>query len=130
MMRYAIRIFAAVAVLALPLPALCAHEHVEKWYQQRWCAQNGGEEEVILADTTRIDCLTEKHAIEFDFGSKWAESLGQALHYGALTGKRAGIVLILENPGDKKFVGRLKETIDHFGLPVDVWTTGDEAEGR
>ena len=40
----------------------------------------------------------KKHAIEFDFAEKWAESIGQALHYSFMTGKRAKVVLILENP--------------------------------
>lgn len=114
-----------VLLMTLPLPALATHEHVEKWYQQRWCSSHGGEMEVVLPDSTRIDCLTSKNAIEFDFGPKWAESLGQALHYGALTGRRAGIVLILENPGDERYYERLKETIEHYRLPVDLWKTKD-----
>lgn len=27
-------------------------------------------------DKTRVDCLTETHAVEFDFAKKWAESSG------------------------------------------------------
>ena len=34
--------------------------------------------EVVLADGTRCDCVTDTHAIEFVFGSGWAESIGQA----------------------------------------------------
>jgi len=52
-----------------------------------------GEIEYVLADKTRVDCLTDTHAIEYDWGKKWAESLGQALFYSAMTGKKAGIVL-------------------------------------
>jgi len=52
--------------------------------------------EVVLPDKTRCDCLTETHAIEFDFGSKWAEAIGQALYYAIHANKRAGIVLVLE----------------------------------
>jgi len=29
-----------------------------------------------LPDKTRIDCLTTTHAVEHDFGSKWAEAIG------------------------------------------------------
>ena len=56
------------------------------------------EEEFENNDKTRIDCLTQTHAIEFDFADKWAESIGQALHYSFMTGKRAKIILILDNP--------------------------------
>lgn len=50
------------------------------------------------SDYTRVDCLTETHAVEFDFAKKWAESIGQALHYNAMTGKKGKVVLILTNP--------------------------------
>ena len=80
-----------------------------------------GQTEVVMPDRTRVDCVTATHAIEFDFGTKWAESLGQSLYYSLQTGKRAGIVLILERPEDRKFFIRLNSTILHFELPVDTW---------
>jgi len=67
-----------------------------KPYQEKWCTEHGGQVEVVLPDRTRCDCLTETHAIEFDFGKKWAEAIGQALYYAIQTGKKPGIVLILE----------------------------------
>ena len=97
--------------------------HHEKWYQERWCKANGGQMEVVLPDKTRCDCLTDTHAIEFDFGKKWAESIGQALYYSIQTGKRAGVVLILEKPGDYKYWIRLNTIIEHFSLPIDTWKT-------
>ena len=42
--------------------------------------------------------MTSCHAVEFDFANKWAESIGQALHYQYMTGKKAMVVLILEDP--------------------------------
>jgi hypothetical protein len=36
-----------------------------------------GQVEVVLPDGTRCDCLTETHAIEFDFGRGWGEAIGQ-----------------------------------------------------
>jgi hypothetical protein len=74
-----------------------------------------------LSDKTRADCITETHSIEFDFGKKWAESLGQALYYSLQTGKKAEIVLILESPKDRKYFIRLNSTIQHFNLPIDTW---------
>jgi hypothetical protein len=79
--------------------------------------------EVVFPDKTRCDCLTKKNAIEFDFGKKWAESIGQALYYSIQTGKRAGVVLILENKDDYKYWIRLNTIIEHFGLPIDTWIT-------
>ena len=57
----------------------------------------------INEDFTRVACLTDSHAVEFDFHNKWAESIGQALHYQYMTGKRAKVILILENP-DKQLI--------------------------
>jgi len=118
-------IFALLLIVAfLPSLAEAKRLHPEKWYQQRWCQEQGGQVEVVLADRTRCDCLTSTHAIEFDFGNKWAESIGQSLYYGLQTGKRPGIVLILEAPEDYKYWIRLNTIIRHFNLPIDSWQTG------
>ena len=98
--------------------------HYEKWYHERWCEANGGQTEVVFPDRTRCDCVTSSHAIEFDFGKKWAESIGQALYYSIQTGKKAGVVLILEKKSDYKYWIRLNTIIEHFGLPIDTWKTG------
>lgn len=108
-------------ILLLSIPVFAAHEHKETYYQDKWCSEHNGKAEVVLADKTRADCITSTHAIEFDFGKKWAESLGQALYYSLQTGKRAGIVLILETPKDRKYFLRLNSTIQHFNLHIDTW---------
>ncbi len=108
-------------------PLLAKREHPEKWYQELWCREQGGQIEVVLPDGTRCDCVTATHAIEFDFGSGWAESIGQGLHYSAMTKKKAGVVLILETMKDRKYWIRLNTTIEHFELPIDTWSMGDAA---
>ena len=101
--------------------------HPEKWYQNKWCSEQKGRAEFVLPDNTRCDCLTNTHAIEFDFGDKWAEAIGQSLYYSLQTGKRAGVVLILEDPKkDYKYWLRLNSTIEYFKLPIDTWTVGQE----
>ena len=111
-------------VLLLGTPAQAKRLHYEKYYQERWCKANNGQVEVVLPDRTRCDCLTDTHAIEFDFGNKWAESIGQALYYSIQTGKRAGVVLILEKQSDYKYWIRLNTIIDHYHLPIDTWKVG------
>ena len=74
------------------------HKHNEASYQRAWCSANGGIEEYQNKDYTRVDCLTNTHAVEFDFANKWAESIGQAVHYGIMTGKKPKVVLILDSP--------------------------------
>ena len=109
----------------LSTPTLAAHKYPEKWYQQKWCEAVGGQVEAVMPDGTRCDCLTETHAIEFDFGPKWAEAIGQALYYGLQTGKRPGVVLILETEKDYKYWLRLNTTIKHYKLPIDTWSVED-----
>ncbi|MGB0849099.1 MAG: hypothetical protein ACPGSM_20365 [Thiolinea sp.] len=92
----------------------------ERFYQEVWCTDRGISE-FILPDRTRVDCLTETHAIEFDWAKKWAEGIGQSLYYSLQTGKRAGVVLILKRRKHYKYWIRLNSTIDQFGLPIDTW---------
>ena len=116
------KILIILIVLLIATPALAGHKHPEKWYQKFWCNNHNGRTEVVLPGRTRCDCLTDTNAIEFDFAKKWAESIGQALYYSACTGKRAGIVLILEHFRDWQYWDRLNLTISYYDLPIDVWT--------
>lgn len=81
---------------------------VEKYYQDQWCTSDFGRKEVVLWDTTRVDCLAKDYAIEFDFAKKWAESIGQSLYYSKLTGKKPAVALILTAPTDYKYVKRIE----------------------
>lgn len=110
-MRY--KIISIFALLTIPLIAFAYpfkkevcdlgwehvhHDHSEASYQQAWCSLQNGIEEYENKDFTRVDCLSEKYADELDFANKWQESIGQALHYGLMTGKKPRVVLILDNP--------------------------------
>ena len=80
-----------------------------------------GEIEHQLEDRTRIDCLNDTHAIEYDWGKKWHEALGQSLYYSAMTGKKAGIVLIVNPKTKVRYLTRLNKAIEAHNLDVDVW---------
>jgi hypothetical protein len=62
-----------------------------------------------------------------DLGSNWVEVIGQSSYYSIQTQKKAGIVLILEKIKDRKYWIRLNATIEHFNLPIDIWTVGNAA---
>ena len=115
------KIILIILILFLSIPALAKKLHPESWYQDKWCTKNNGRTEVILSDNTRCDCVTTSHAIEFDFAYKWAEAIGQSLHYALKTGMRAGIVLIVEDSTDIKYWTRLKIIINHYDLTIDTW---------
>ena len=57
-----------ILLLLLPAQVLAKREHSERWYQQRWCRERGGQVELVLPDKRRCDCVTDTHAVEFDFG--------------------------------------------------------------
>ncbi len=100
--------------------ALAAHLHKEKYYQDEWCDRVGGVKEYRLDDGTRVDCLTDEYAIEFDFAPKWAESVGQSLYYAERTGKLPGVVLIMEEDHDVVFLERLNALAVLYN--IKVWT--------
>ena len=61
-------------LLALPLFG----KQSERYYQEKFAKEIGGQVEVVMKDGTRCDILTSTHAIEVDFAKKvgrgdWAE---------------------------------------------------------
>ncbi len=108
-------------MLLLVLPVCAGPSHPERWYQVRVAASLGGKMEVPVANG-RVDVLTESHAIEVEFASKWKQSIGQALWYSLQTGKTAGVVLIIEKPErDALHAIRLESVIADQKLPIRVW---------
>ena len=103
----------------------------EKDYQTSWCSQHNGKTEVRLFDQTRIDCLTDSHAIEFDFASKWGESIGQSLYYAAVVHKKPGIVLIMDNETtDDKYLQRVKTVANKYKIKVWTMSPSDLAQSN
>lgn len=70
---------------------------------------------------TRCDCLTDEYAIEFDFGYKWAESIDQSLYYALQTGRKPGVVLILENPHERRYWIRLHTVLRENDINAQTW---------
>ncbi len=97
-----------VLLLSIPMSIHAKHFHKEKYYQRIFCMKFRGIMEYSLKDATRVDCLTSSYAVEVDFSSKWAESIGQSLYYSKVTGKHATVLLITERPRkDVKYIKRL-----------------------
>lgn len=115
--------------LILFMPTVEAkHLYKESMYQQAWCNKRGGTTEYKLNDKTRVDCLTEKYAVEVDFAPKWAECIGQALYYGKMTGKQPACVLIMERgEKDLKYLNRLRRAVYRKGLDMRTFTIKPDA---
>jgi len=93
----------------------------EAHYRDAWAKANGGKVEVRMPDDTRCDVVTKTHAIEAEWAYKWYEGVGQALWYSFQTNKKAGIVMILRNEKDRKYLIRLRSPIAGKKLDIDVW---------
>ncbi len=129
-------LIALMAGVGLVFFVVDARAQTEDAYNRAWCAEQGGRAEVILRDRTRVDCLTDTHAVEADFAGKSLkpyEALGQAVHYSRMTGLLPGVLLIVRKPSDCRFVERARRDYGHvvvlvlgLGLqPVRLWTVGD-----
>lgn len=111
------RLFVLVFLFLYSATAFAAHKMPERTYQKMYCPYNA---EVKLSDNTRVDCLTDRYAIEFDFAQKWAEALGQSLHYARMTGRTPAIFLILERETDMRYVKRLKPLRKKYGVRLTL----------
>ena len=105
-------------LIALTLSLQAKHKHPESYYRDILCASLQGKSEYYLPDKTRVDCLTDFYAIEVDFSEKWAESIGQSLHYGLMTGRKPAVYLIIESNSDLKHLNRLINIADKHGIKV------------
>lgn len=98
---------------------LATHLYPEKHYQEQWCSDHGGVMEYVLDDKSRVDCLTDTHAIEVEFAPKWKEAIGQALFFGIKTKRKPGILIISENPDtDAKYIKRLRIVSGEYGIDL------------
>lgn len=88
------------------------HAKSEADYVNEYCT---GEIEHRLPDRTRIDCLTEEHAYEYDYCRKWAEAIGQSLHYARMSGKKPAVALIC-NQDDQRFIDRIVPLAEDLGI--------------
>lgn len=113
-----------VLVFGLRVYTSQAAEFNEAWHVNKWCTEQNGQQEYVLPDKARVDCLTETHAIEFDWGKKWAELIGQALYYSYITNKKAGVVLIVEPGEEDRYIQRLQTVANH--LCIDFWLMENE----
>jgi hypothetical protein len=96
----------------------------EQDYTDRFCETIAGSTKVVFEDRTRPDCINEHYVIEVDWAYKFYEGIGQALYYGTVSGVDPGLVLIVRDQNDQKYVERAAKT---FVCPrVKIWTIDKE----
>jgi len=117
-------IFMLIILLQLYVPILITnsyakHLHKEKVYQMYWAGKyHAIDTEYILPDKARVDIVTKEYAIEVDFASKWAESIGQSLYYAEMMGLKPAVLLIVEEMKEMKFVYRIKILCDKYDIKL------------
>lgn len=124
------RLSATVLSALLLAGAAAASVHPEKWYQEKVATEMKGRMEARV-ENGRVDVLTDQYAIEVEFAAKWKNAIGQALWYALQTGKKAGIVIVLENEKDDLPAAiRLGSVIEANKLPIRVWIWPRDFAGR
>ena len=94
----------------------------EAFYSDKFCKEMSGKSEHVLKDLSRVDCLTDTHAFEFDWadGMKVYEAIGQSLYYASETGKDPGIYLLIRKKNSEKHIRKVKRVIETFELPIKL----------
>ena len=92
-----------IALLILPTSAEARRLNYESFYVDDTCK---GIIEYTNSDNTRTDCYTKSFSMEYDFAQKWAECIGQSLHYGRINNNQPICVLIIEKQTDCKYINR------------------------
>ena len=97
-------------------------------YEPAWSAylawKWGGEAEHRTVDGSRVDVLTDEFAWEVEWCKKWKESVGQALFYGVVTGRKPGVVLLLRRkPSEAVYFLRASIACREAGVTLRTWRT-------
>lgn len=100
-----------IFVFAMLVVTIAEAKQKEKYYQYIHCDNLYGQVEYELEDKTRIDCLTDTEAIEYDFATKWAECAGQAIYYAQRMNLKPVCALIGTEKQFKRYKPRI-ETIN------------------
>ena len=108
-MAYLKKLLLFKLLLTLPLFG----KQSERYNQEKFAREIGGQVEVVMKDGTRCDILTATHAIEVDFAKKWAEAIGQSLNYAMHTGKRPGVALVVLSPQAQGTTDRTFPVLDN-----------------
>jgi hypothetical protein len=111
-----------ILILLLMLISITAFSQKKKevYFQLKFANAINGDNQIILNDNSIIDVLTDTFAIEVDYGEKWAESIGNTLYISAITGKKAGVLLILDGENEQIYLKRLMAVAIKYN--ITVWT--------
>lgn len=77
--------------------------------------------EVRLVDDSRVDLINNQYAIEVDWSPKWAEAIGQSIHYSLMSGKDPAVLLLVKDPKEEwRHLVRAARVCGHLGIMLYV----------
>jgi len=124
------KILLMIAFVLFSVSVFSQTKQRESYYQHEFAVKMDGQVEVRLMNGTRADIVTDKYAIEVDFGAKWAEAIGQSLSYGIVLEKQPGILLVLKGEDEIRFLERLMPVAIKHGIQVWIWDYTDDTWSR
>ena len=124
------KIFIMIALLLISVVVFSQTRQRESYYQHEFAVAIDGQTEVRLTNGTRADIVTDKYAIEVDFGEKWAESIGQSLSYAIQLEKKPGVLLVINGEDEIRFLERLMAVAVEHGIQVWIWNYTDDTWSR
>jgi len=101
--------------------------YTEADYRDFACQEFKGIAAYNLGDGLTVDCITSDYVLEFEFEKNWADAIGKALFYEIKTGRKAGIVLIVEKYENNDDLKKIKQVIREKNLEIKLWTILREA---
>lgn len=91
----------------------------EVGHTTRLASTLGYQDEVLMPDRSRCDLLSDTHAIEVEWASKWKEAPGQATLYAIWTGKQPAIYLLVKNwQHDRVSILRCRLVCERLGIKL------------
>lgn len=115
-----LELFSSSTALLIPAMELPVDPDAkEKFWTEALAQDIGGVAEVAI-ESGRIDVETDVYAIEIDFVKKWKEGIGQALHYGEVTGKTPALALIVTGAPDMKLLRHIERLTAKQGIRLLV----------
>lgn len=112
-----------VAFLAVGIIAGVASDDIPGELEQcrRLAPKYHAKAEVRLSDDSRVDLINDRYAIEVDWSPKWAEAIGQSIHYSLLSGKDPAVLLLVKDPKDEwRHLVRAARVCGHLGIMLYV----------
>jgi len=113
-----------VRLCILIIPAIylsCTQEVIknENFYADKIQKAIGGEREVSVSNG-RVDLVTNEYAFEIEWAWNWKEAVGQSLWYGLQTNKKPGIILIMRQNAEFKYVQQLESALQYSNLSEQI----------